>query len=117
MKRFFLIVILLLIPTPAFSQPAMNLIWDMAGSTPTEAQLYIYRYYLDALPAVILQGVTCSVVNNVTTCMAPLPIPPNGTHTAQLTAANEYGESDKSTPYSFKYPALLPPPQNLRIVR
>ena len=116
-KLFVLALVLAGLVAPVRAQPPLTLAWTQSDATPTEAQAFTYRYYLDGQPGQVLQGVTCVLVNTVTECRAPLPAVSIGTHEIGLTGENVYGEGPRSAMLPFRYPAVPGAPTNLRIVR
>src|SRR5262245_53907100 len=117
MKRRLCVVVLLLLAAPVVAQPSLTIWWDQPADSLMDAQGFTYRFYLDALPGVILQGVACKTDNNVVVCNAPLPLPSIGAHRIALTAENAYGEGSRSQELTFRYPSVPGAPQNLRILK
>jgi hypothetical protein len=118
MKRLFLTAVAALLFTAGIqAQPSLTIAWDYQQYTVTEAQSFVYRFYLDQQAGVILQGVVCGTSNNITTCAAPFPLPSIGSHTVYLRAENEFGLGDPSPTIQFRYPAVPGASQNLRITK
>jgi hypothetical protein len=84
--------------------PIPKLAWEMAGSTTAEAgtaQTYVYALYVDAMPPVVMLGVSCALVTGWVTCTGTPPTWPTapGKHTMTLTAGIAgNGTSAKSYP-------------------
>lgn len=117
MRKILYVAALLLLSVTLEAQPPLTIEWDQDGVTPTEAQAYIYTYFLDNTAGVDLQAVVCGVNNNKTVCAAPFPSPSVGVHTVYLVVRNEYGSSPPSPTLRFRYPLVPGAPTNLRIVR
>jgi hypothetical protein len=103
-------------PPPAYT----SVIWDQVAPNLSTANGYTYRAYFDDGPGMIMTSVSCVTgMSEPITCSWVLPTLTTGTHTLQLTAANQFGESVRSmiltiivgTP-DTSTPAA---PQNLRL--
>lgn len=116
-KIFALVTFLLVFSSVPEAQPPLTIEWDQQLATPTEANGYIYTYFLDGAAGVDLQAVVCGLKDNVTVCAAPFPSPSIGVHTVYLVVRNDYGSSPPSPTLRFRYPLVPGAPTNLRIIR
>lgn len=119
MKRVFLTIILLLVPSFVFSQaiPTSRLGWDQDAPTLADAQAYTYKYYADgSTTGVALTGVTCTGSASPFTCSAAFPAFTPGNHRITLAASNLAGESAKSNPLDFTFIVTPAVPTGLRII-
>jgi hypothetical protein len=116
MKKILCLIVFLLSVTLQ-AQPPISLGWDQDFATPTEAQAFIYKIYLDgATTGTILQAVLCGSVNSVTRCSAPLNVS-IGTHKLTMTAEENGAVSPASVELTFKWPATPSTPKNLQIIK
>lgn len=105
-----IVVTSVLIPSPVRGQGSLQIFWNHDDLTPTVAQAAIFRFYMNNQAGLMLDGVRCGLVNNITECNAPLPIPVNGIHTVCITVEiSGSGESAKSNTITFRWPSAAPP--------
>lgn len=119
MKRVFLTIILLLVPSFVFSQaiPTSRLGWDQDAPTLADAQAYTYKYYADgSTTGVALTSVTCTGSTSPFVCSAAFPAFTPGNHRITLAASNLAGESAKSNPLDFTFIVTPAVPTGLRII-
>lgn len=102
--------------------PTSHLAWDILAPDAATAESYLYRYYLDgAVTGAVFMGVTCATsarfgaLPNTQECQVAFPAVTPGTHTLEVSAANEAGESTKSAPFTFTMKVLPGIPSNVRI--
>lgn len=115
--RKLLCLLVVLFSVSLQAQPPISLGWDQDFATPTEAQAFIYKIYLDgATTGTILQAVLCGSVNGVTKCSAPLNVS-IGTHKVTMTAEENGAVSPMSSELTFKWPATPAAPKNLQIIK
>ncbi len=117
MKRLFICLIVLVSVLQVDAQQPISLQWDFTGQgiSVTEAQSYSYTVFIDSGSGVPLTAL-CGLSNNIPTCVAPLPIPTNGTHTLFLRASNSLGTAQSDT-ITFKYPGTPGKPINLVVTK
>jgi hypothetical protein len=121
-RAVFLACVFSLFATFAHAQaaPGKTLAFDQDAPDLAAANSYVYRHYDDdSATGVVFSPVTCServppVIGGFT-CVTPFPAYTPGAHSFQATAANEAGESLKSTPFAFTFVVIPAPPKNFRI--
>jgi len=119
LRKILLLVCLIAVPVNAQSPvatPNSLLEWDQAALDVSTAQSYIYKYYLDgSLTGFVLSPINCVANGTLFNCSTKFPTISPGTHTLQLTAGNEAGESLKSSPFGFAFVTVPITPGNIRI--
>lgn len=87
------------------------------GQTLVEVQAFTYRYYLDGSSTGAVIAFTCTGTATPFSCVSgPTPIFSRGNHTISFTAANQSGESGKSTPFAFEFVTNPNTPTGTRII-
>lgn len=122
MKCVVMFLGMMLVSSVAMAQnatPSKRLGWDQQAASAAEAESFTYKHYLDGnLSGVVLSPVTCVVgpVAGTFTCSTPFPAVTPGSHTSQVSAANEAGESLKSNVFAYTFVVIPQTPENLRMV-
>jgi hypothetical protein len=92
--------------------------WNQAAATLTEAQGFVYKYYLDgAVTGSVFSGVTCTGTATPFSCKVRIPTFAPGQHSITFTAANITGESVQSSPFVFVYGNPPANPNNISIIK
>lgn len=79
--------------------------WDQMAPSAAEAEVYVYRLYIGtSVVGIVLNDAQCLDISgtSIFTCTAALPLLAPGRYRVQLTAANEGGESAKSSLFQFR---------------
>jgi hypothetical protein len=90
--------------------------WQQGAADLAEASSYVYRAYVDTMPVILAHACQATAQPMIFACAASIGPQLVGAHSAQLTAANQAGESEKSTPPLLYSVAIVPPaPQDPRL--
>ena len=114
-RSAFLLLILLALPSVVRAQPVTvtpgtsHVGWDEPGQTLPIATGSTYNAYVDALPPVVVAGVTCTAnAAGLVTCVGNWPAMTPGAHTVTVTQVNG-GESLKSSGLSITFSVTVTP--------
>lgn len=112
MKKFILVLVMLLASVTVTYAQGPKLAWDQRGGSLALVNSYTYKYYTTASPdGINISDVVCTGSIQPYTCMAPVPSFPSGITGFQMTASSTFAESLKSVLYSFN----ISTPTNIRI--
>lgn len=116
MRATSLIVFSFIIQVQAQSAtPLSSLVFDQIAPDLMTANSYTYKYYPDGSITGMNLTVNCTGNASPFTCTSPMPAFTPGVHSLTVTAANEAGESPKSSSISFTFVIIPLAPTNLRI--
>lgn len=111
-------LLMLVLAAPAAAQvatPSNTVAFDQDAADLATVQAFTFRHYPDGvIVGVPLTGVTCTGTTSPFACKVAFPAFTPGPHALTLSAANEAGESLKSTPFAFRFVVIPNPPRNLR---